>query len=135
MVAKERPATLSSEIMILQDNRAQAKKRAVSLWKSLEKQNQLEVYNDQWTDYLKRGVIVEVTLEEIEDYKKTGPIHFIGHHAVRNSHSKSTPVRLVANSAIKNKFQGPSLNDILPKGPTVLSDLHSVMLKPRTYET
>ena len=120
---------------LLQDNRAQAEKRAASLWKSLERQGQVDVYNEQWTDYLKRGVIIEVTLEEIEDYKKTGPIHFIGHHAVKNSHSKSTPVRLVADSAMKNNFQGPSLNDILPKGPNALSDLHSVMLRSRTYET
>ena len=52
-----------------------------------------------------------------------GSIDFIAHHSVLNDTSSSTPLRMVADRALKNYKIGPSLNNLLPKGPNSLSNL------------
>ena len=41
--------------------------------------------------------------KEINDYN--GPIHYIAHHSVVKSQSKSTPIRIVFNSSSVSKVQ------------------------------
>ena len=124
----------NNQVTLFQDNQAQAEKRAISQEKSLTKKGFLEVYNDCVQDYKDRGVWVEVSRQEIDDWKAQGlPIHFIAHHCVLNDGSKSTPVRVVLDSTLKNNYQGPSLNDVLCKGPNGLSNLFDVMMRWRSY--
>ena len=90
-----------------------ASERAKSLWNSLKKRGMLETYNAQIQDYLDRGVWKPVSMDQIKDWKADGnPLHYVSHHGVENSHSKSTPLRVVVNSATKNNHTGPSINDV-----------------------
>ena len=95
----------------------------------------LEAYNNELLDSLKRGAQVRVTKEEMEDWLAQGnKLHFIGHHCVLNPASKSTPVRKVSDSSMKNNFTGPSLNQCIPKGPNALTSLLDVLFRWRTYK-
>ena len=106
------------DISQFKDNREQAHQRSAALWKSLERRGLLSTYEGQVLDYIKRGVWKETTLEEIEEYKASGgPIHFVAHHGVQNPGSKSTPLRIVVDSATKNNWTGPTINQIYAKGP------------------
>ena len=88
-----------------------------------------ENIDNQVEDLLKRGVVVEITLEEEQRYD--GPVHYITFHVVENPGSASTPYRLVINSSLK--YRGLSLNDILMKGPNALQNLFGIQLKFRTH--
>lgn len=52
---------------------------------------------------------------------------YISHLIVPNTHSVTTPVRLVWNSS--QKYRLVSLNDLLLKGPDVLNSICAVLLK------
>ena len=108
------------DITKLKDNRLQVIGMEAGLEKRLIKSGELAEYNNQFQDYIDRGVLEQVSLDEIEKYKENGGyVNYIGHHGVRKDTSNTTPLRLVANSALKNCSTGPSVNDLWPKGPTV----------------
>ena len=92
---------------------------------SILKQN----IEDQIADFIKCGVLVEITKEEEESYD--GPVNYITFHGVENPESTSTPYRLVINSSLR--FKGISLNDILMKGPNSLQNLFGIQLRFRTH--
>ena len=120
----------------LQDNRGQAIKRATSVEKSLEKKKMTAHYNEVFQDTIDRGALTEVTVQEINDWKdKGGKVHYIGHHPVYKMSSKTTPVRMVSDSALKNNYIGPSLNNCMPKPPNSINNLLKVLLRWRGYET
>ena len=51
-----------------------------------------------------------VSVEEVNEYMKAGgAVHYVSHHGVLNDHSKSTPLRVVVDSAMKNNYTGPSM--------------------------
>ena len=117
------------------DNYHQVVKMGESLWKSLSKKGMLEAYHDQIRDYIARGVWRKTSLEEVQAWKDKGnPVHYISHHGVLNDHSKSTPLRVVGNSALKNCFTGPSLNDYYGVGPNNVNNLYVVLVRWRSYE-
>ena len=125
----------TDDLKEFKDNRYQVEARAKSLESSLKKKGLLEVYNDIVEDYIERGVWVKVSEDELKTWKDEGnPLHYVGHHCVYNDHSASTPVRLVTNSALKNCYSGPSLNDKLMKGPNSLNNLYRVLVKWRSFE-
>jgi hypothetical protein len=68
-------------------------------------------------------------LEEKEINYYNGPIHYIAHHSVVKSQSKSTPIRIVFNSS--SVYQGHCLNDYWLKGPDLLNNLFGVILRFR----
>ena len=46
-----------------------------------------------------------MSVDEIEEYASAGgPVHYVSHHGVLNDHSKSTPLRVVVDSAMKNNY-------------------------------
>ena len=101
----------------------------------LEKRGMLETYNAQIQDYLDRGVWKPVSMDQIRDWKADGnPLHYVSHHGVENSHSKSTPLRVVVNSATKNNHTGPSINDVYAKGPNSINSLYAVMVRWREFD-
>ena len=105
------------DLSLFQDNREQAIKRMESNIRSLTRKGMKQVYDEQIRDYVKRGVLGPVSVQEIEDYKKAGGhVHYVSHHGVLNDHSKSAPLRVVVDSAMKNNYMGPSFNDATVKG-------------------
>ena len=71
--------------------------------------------------------------DELES-SKAMPQSYISHHAVYKD-SKSTPVRMVTNSSLRNKTCGLSPNQCMGKPPNALSSLLSVFLGWRNYDT
>ena len=88
-----------------------------------------ENYSDQIKDFVKRGVIRKMKEEELKTW--TGPVRYVDHREVIKEGS-TTPVRIVINSSFRdgNDF---SLNDILMKGPNVLTSLLQVLVKWRLF--
>ena len=84
-------------------------------------------YQKQMDDMVERKVARKLTHSEISAYK--GPVHYIPHHEVMKPESKSTPLRIVFNSSAS--YMGHTINDYWAKGPNVLNDILSVLLKFR----
>ena len=119
----------------LQDNEWQAAAMAASLERQLIKRGKLDVYCQEFQDYLDRGVLVEVSRKDIEEHKKQGGlINFISHHGVETPHKATTKTRLVSNSSLKNSGRGPSVNALWPKGPLCLQPMDEVLLRFRSYK-
>ena len=119
----------------MRDNRYQVERLGASLERRLEKNDLLENYNNVFESYVKREALVRVDQKELKEYVANGGyIHFIGHHGVMKDTSTTTPLRMVANCALKNNNTGPSANDLWPKGPNSLSNLVEVWIRWRCYE-
>ena len=118
-----------------QDNQRQMEKRAISQENQLDRKGFMADYNKVIDDYIARGVWVPVTKDELADWRNKGlPTHFVGHHCVLNDKSSSTPVRVVVDSTVKNNYVGPSLNDVMIKGPNSLNNLVEVLFRWRAQE-
>ena len=98
----------------LPDNYSSAFSTMMSTERSLRKDpSWAESYQGQIVDMVKRGVVRKLTPLEIVEWNQ--PFFYISHLAVSNLKSKSTPVRIVFNSA--QVYKGVSLNSFLAKGP------------------
>ena len=86
-----------------------------------------KVYQKQIEDMIEREVVRKLSQTELENYK--GPIHYISHHKVLKSDSKSTPVRIVFNSSAR--YMGHVVNDYWAKGPHLVNDLLGVLIRFR----
>ena len=110
-------------------NRFIAERMAKSLKKSLTVDGLLYTYTDNFIDMETRGAIKELTPQEMEKWESEGnPINYCSHHAVLKD-SKSTACRSVCNSSLSHN--NTSLNAMLPKGPTALSNLLHVLMRFR----
>ena len=75
----------NDKVSLMKNNVQQATKRAISQEKSLERKGVLEQYNEVVDDYILRGVWVEVSQEELDEWeKKDLPMHYLAHYAVIN---------------------------------------------------
>ena len=111
------------------DNRDQAITRQTATRNSIKKKGILDQYNEQFQDYISRGVLKETSVQEIEDWKEGGgSVHYCAHHGVEKPSSLSTKLRIVVDSAMKNNWKGPSLNQLYSKGPNYINNLYSVLL-------
>ena len=120
---------------ILQDNRSDMIRRAEGQWKSLKKKGFLDHYNSEFRKYLNPTAIshppvVEVSIGELDNY--CGPKNYISHHHVLQPEKPSTPVRIVSNSSQDN--HGISLNQLVAKGPNLLSNLYKLLIRFRFFE-
>ena len=117
---------------ILKDNRKQVLSMMIKTENRLERAGKVatESYCNQWDDSVRRGVIRELSEEEISNWE--GPVNYISHHEVFKEDSTSTPLRIVSNSSLK--FNGISFNDILMKGPNTLTDLYAIQLRFRVHQ-
>ena len=94
----------------------------------------LEEYNKQFDEYVSRGVLKEVSLEAIEDWKKSGGhVHYVAHHGVENPNSLSTKLRIVVDSSLKNNNTGPTLSSLYCKGPNYINNLYNVLTQWRSF--
>ena len=76
-----------------------------------------------------------MTEQDIADHRAKGHrIHYIGHHAAYKDGSKSTPLRVVSDSAMRNLYTGHSLNDCSAKGPKSLNNQVNILLGWRSDE-
>ena len=113
-----------------QSNFKLASKLANNLKNSLSKDDLLNEYSENWDDMINRGVIKELSEDEIESWESSGnPVNYCSHHAVLKD-SKSTKCRIVTNSSLAHN--GTSLNAILPKGPNSISNLLHVLMRFRS---
>ena len=65
-------------------------------------------------DIIERGVVRHVPKEELESYQ--GVVNYLPHLVAHNLKSKSMLIRIVFDAS-RSKGGGPSLNDLLAKGP------------------
>ena len=97
--------------------------------KLLKNPSLLAQYSAQIKDFVERGVIRKMTETELKQWK--GPIRYVDHREVLKEGS-TTPVRLVINSSFGSGSE-LSLNDILMKGPNVLTSLLEVLMRWRLF--
>ena len=122
------------DLSLFKDNREQAIKRCQSMINSLKKSGELPIYQKQVEDYVVRKVWIRTTLEEIEARKAQGKaIHYVAHMGVRNPSSKTTPLRLVVDSSVRNNYSGPRLTEIFCKGPNYINNLNNVLTQWRSF--
>ena len=113
-----------------ESNKKLATKMANNLRKSLVKDKILTEYTDNFLDMESRGVVRELSLQEMKDWEGSEkPVNYCSHHAVIKDF-KSTKVRVVCNSSLSHN--GTSLNCLLPKGPKALSNLLHVIMRFRS---
>ena len=111
-------------------NRKIAEKMAMNLMKSLKKENKLHQYTECFAEQIERGVMRELSEEEMAAWERAGnPVNYCSHHPVEKA-SSSTPCRPVVNSSTYHN--GTTLNEILAKGPTAISNLYHVLLRARS---
>ena len=103
---------------------------ASNLKRSLSRDGLLESYTESFIDMEKRGAIRELTQSEMDQWEaRGGPVNFCSHHGILKD-NKNTKFRSVCNSSLSHN--GTSLNQILPKGPTAISNLLHVFLRWQT---
>ena len=116
--------------VILRDNYQEAHQALIRCETRLSKDEKLkQSYLQQINDFQSRGVIRKLSNDEMQCWD--GPVRYVSHHEVHKE-SATTPLRLVVNSSFKKGLER-SLNDILLKGPNVLSDMFSVLLRWRFF--
>lgn len=98
----------------------------------LKKPDVAQTYHNVLNEYLTLGHMIPTT--DQETYRKGSYSSFyLPHHAVVKPESRSTKVRVVFNAS-KQTSSGRSLNDVLHVGPTLQSDLMTLILRWRVYK-
>ena len=101
--------------------------RLKSMKKKLDGNPELLLRYDQVIkDQLNKGIVEKVT-EDNSNRK-----HYIPHHAVINTEKSTTKLRVVYDASAKTKKGNKSLNECLHRGPIILEDLCSLLLRFRT---
>ncbi len=99
--------------------------RLVHLLKRSDKET-LEIYNKTLEDQIDKGIIEIIKRpNKPEDH----PIHYLPHHGVTQ---KGKPIRIVYDASAKIKDE-KSLNQCLYCGPTMLTDLTSLLIRFRSH--
>ena len=116
----------------LPENYKLAYGRLVSTIKRLKEDPEtLRKYNEIIEDQIKKGIIERVDINSIKGEIK----HYIPHHGVVKPNNRTTKLRIVYDASAKSKRTNPSLNECLYRGPVMLEDLCSLLMRFRTYET
>ena len=111
----------------LPNNRALAIARMINMERKFKQDPKFhEMYAATINDYIKQGHAIKVTSEKSES--SSSIINYLPHHGVRNI-NKPGRVRVVFDAGAK--FQNTCLNDNILKGPDLLNNLLSVLLKFR----
>ena len=81
---------------------------------------------------LQRNVVKKVPKEEMDEFIRSGgTVNYLPHLPAFNPKSKSTPIRVVFDAS-RQQEGGPSLNQLLAKGPDrYLNNLAEVITKFR----
>ncbi|XP_055543232.1 uncharacterized protein LOC129728796 [Wyeomyia smithii] len=111
----------------LGDSLATAKHRFDKLLRTFSNDEKRIRYTEFMNEYLTLGHMVEVKDNTIDCY-------FLPHHAVYKESSSTTKIRVVFDASAKTTT-GFSLNDALEIGPTVQSDLKSIIMRFCCHQT
>ena len=114
----------------LKGTREVAKKSMLATERSLKKEPKWgEVYQSQIVEMVERGAVKKVKPEELSSWK--GHVNYLPHLAALNPRSKTTPVRICFDAS-RPQGGGPSLNQVLAKGPDrFLNNLAGVVVSFR----
>ena len=98
---------LNANYDLLVNNKMQAIARETSVERQLLKNGRIDEYNAVYQDSIDRGAMVEIHQDDIDRWLSdpSHRIHFTGHHAVLKDTSKTTPLRVVNDSKMKNSIQ------------------------------
>jgi hypothetical protein len=115
----------------LKNNYGQARICLERLEKRLEKNQQMEDFDNQFMETVERGVFRKLPEQELLQYD--GPVNYITIvETFKPGPHSTTPIRLCMNSSLK--YAGISLNDVLMKGPSALNDIFGVTLGFRKHK-
>lgn len=106
-------------------NRHIAERRLISSTQKLKSLKKLEDYARVFSEWEKEGVISKVPKEAL---KVQG--HFLPHHPVLKPESLTTSIRPVFDASCKIG-RAPSLNDCLFKGPNLIEQIPTILLRFR----
>lgn len=121
---------LKSNFRSLGDSEERALNRFYALEKRLRNSPSLAFeYKQFLAEYQKLGHMSEVDRNSPRQF----PIYYLPHHGVEKPASTTTKLRVVFDASSKTT-SNLSLNDVLKIGPTVQSDLFSVLLRFRQHE-
>ncbi|XP_063392468.1 uncharacterized protein LOC134677967 [Cydia fagiglandana] len=113
----------------LGDSFNRAKQCFLSLERRLDKQPLLkQMYTDFMSEYIDLGHMSE-TRSDTQTNKKP---YFLPHHGILREQSSTTKLRAVFNGSAATS-SGVSYNDLQMVGPTIQSDLLSILLRFRHY--
>lgn len=87
----------------------------------------LKVCEDTLTEQLRNGILEEVPNEELDKSSCFFPFHAI----IKDSSNCTTKVRFVMDASARQNRSKPSLNDLLYRGPVLLENLCSLLLRFR----
>lgn len=119
----------SEDVSALGESREVATRRFLSLERRLCRDTDLQgSYVEFMKEYERLGHMKEVTPLKIPSSH-----YFIPHHCVLKPDSSTTKLRVVFDASAKSS-SGKALNDILYAGPTVQSELLSILLRFRTHK-
>ncbi|XP_059217400.1 uncharacterized protein LOC131994647 [Stomoxys calcitrans] len=114
-------------------SRSQALIQYVRLERSLRHKPEIErMYNEVLQGYSRLNHMRMTNSQELHDRCSFGSF-YLPHHAVLKPESRSTKVRVVFNAS-RRTSSGKSLNDVLYTGPTLQSDLMTLILRWRLYK-
>ncbi|KFD46952.1 hypothetical protein M513_12142 [Trichuris suis] len=116
-----------SDNVTLPNNRSMAKSRFESLRRKLMNDPVLYDLYREAISCLSRSGIVRLVMP-YEANSPVGRVWYLPHHPVRHP-SKPGKVRIVFDASVK--FDGLSLNDHLEKGPDLVSDMTSILIRFR----
>ena len=119
------------DVLKLTDNKTQAIGFQKSVEKKLKKDNNLDIYNKALKRAIDKGYIVKLGKSDIQEY--SGPVSYVTHFPVYKPGSKSTPVRVVTNTSLKNRNCGLSPNECMAVPPKALSNLLQVLVRLQSY--
>ena len=114
------------------DNRHQARAVQLRVEENLRKKGVLGEYHEEMEKAIQAGSLR--LIGDQEQYEWTGPVLYITHFGVLNNESKSTRVRIVSNSAMRNQHTQLSFNDTTEDVPNALNDLLDVLIQWRGHQ-
>ena len=115
----------------LSDNYNQVVRIAESEERKLNKEGRMGEFNDLFQKLEDLGAIEEISDSEMIAW--TGAVHYVSLQHVVNEESATTSFRIVSNSSLKTPGNPHTLNNILAKGPNMLSDPYKILVRFRTY--
>ena len=118
-------------------NDCQARKASQRLLRSLQKTGMMEQFQEVFENFIKEGIFVELTKEEMQDWEKEGGgVNYINFHHVLKEQTQAgrQKLRIVTNSSVSRvgmvdgKETQCSLNSCLPQGSVSFNQLEEVAI-------
>ena len=122
----------NQNLQTMKSNYAQARGRQAGVETRLTKAGKKEEFDMEMKKAIDSGAVSKMTSAELAAW--TGPCHYLVNFAVFKPGSTSTPLRIVANSALRNCHSGLSVNDCMDQGPTTVADITEIIIKWRGFQ-